>query len=88
MFKGLILDFKGIISDFKSESKGSLTCLLRLPLENVEKESFILRVIRPKSNMIWEYNIDMYVTHHGKIVEDTYKGDATWPSDFDPVKLI
>ena len=77
-----------IISDFKSESTGSLTCILCSPLENVEKGSFILQVIRPRSDMIWEYNIDMYVTNHGKIVEDTYKGDAAWPSDFDPVKLI
>ena len=67
--------------------KGSLLCLLRLPLTDTVDGSFILRIIRPGGEMIWEYDIDRSDLTHGKIIKDTYKGDAAWPSDIIPVKL-
>ena len=68
--------------------KGSLICLLRLPLVDIYDGNFILRIVRPSGDMIWEYDIDRTVLSHGKIVKDTYKGDKAWPADITPVKLL
>jgi len=73
--------------DSEDAPKGSLTCLLRLPLVDLGKGYFILRIIRAESNMIWEYRIDIDASHHGQIIKDTFKGTDAWPADITPVTL-
>ena len=73
--------------DSDKAQEGSLTCLLRLPLEDIADGDFILRIIRAERDMIWEYDINKDVFDHGQIIKDTFKGTDAWPADISPVTL-